>query len=160
MKSGLIILLGTITFIVVLFSLNNIYHNYYLGDYIIRDMNIGNTYNGETGQKYCDNCLWIKFDEGCNREFTSYFENQHELDERLKIGQSVRIDFWNCGENGGERGCIKGVYPTPKYNYKCFTSIEDNLLTNALFIFISGIISLIVMILLIKCVKDGTEVKR
>lgn len=84
-------------------------NKYYYGDYIINDMWIGNESNGI---KYCNNCLWIKFDEGCNHYRTFYFETQHDFDKRLKIGKPVDISFRS-------NGSIKHISPRIKYDYKC-----------------------------------------
>lgn len=78
---------------------------YYYGDYKINNMWIGNESNGV---RYCNDCLWIEFDEGCNRYKTYYFENQHEFDNRLKIGQPVDISFSN-------NGYVRHLSPRIKY---------------------------------------------
>jgi hypothetical protein len=83
---------------------------YVYGDYKIDSFWINSSYEGK---EYCDNCLWIRFDEGCNRYKTFYFETQHELDKRLEIGMPVDIYF------NKDKGTIKYVAPRLKYNYKC-----------------------------------------
>lgn len=78
------------------------------GDYIIEKMWLNTT-------DYCDNCLFIKFYEGCNRYSTYYFENQHEFDSRLEIGMPVDIKF----KHTEGRSFVRGVYPRDAYNAKC-----------------------------------------
>lgn len=89
-------------------SVNYLYQNYYMGDYIIQKQWINSSYQG---QKYCENCLWIEFYEGCNRYPVFYFENQHELDNRFIVGSIVNINF-----NGDY---VKGVYSAKRYRTKC-----------------------------------------
>jgi len=84
--------------------------NYFYGDYRITKMYISSI--DPEGIKYCDSCLWIEFDEGCNRQKLYYFENQHELDSRLKVGMPVNIYY-------KPNGIIKHVEPTWRYYYKC-----------------------------------------
>jgi hypothetical protein len=91
------------------FTATYYYQTYYMGDYKIDQMYLSST--NPQGKEYCDNCLWIVFYEGCNRYKTYYFENQHEFDERLSVGQPVNIKFNN--------GHVRYVQPTKKYRIKC-----------------------------------------
>lgn len=75
----------------LLFLTYHFYLFYNSGDYKISDMWIGDNHKG--GISYCDSCLWIEFDEGCNRRKVYYFENQHQYDDRLNIGDYVNIKF-------------------------------------------------------------------
>ena len=84
------------------------------GYYKITDMWIGNN-NKVSNYSYCDNCLWIEFDEGCNRRITYFFENQHEYDNRLEVGMPVDIKFREV--NGIKY--MRGVIPRKEYDYKC-----------------------------------------
>ena len=81
------------------------------GDYIITDMWIGD--DNKDGYSFCDNCLWIEFDEGCNRRFVYYFENQHDYDKRLEIGSIVDIRF----KKVNNKSYIQGIFPKKEYNY-------------------------------------------
>lgn len=90
------------------FFINYLYQEYYMGNYIIQDQWISSGYNNKT---YCEDCLWIKFYEGCDRYNTYYFENQHELDSRFKSGSVVNIYF------NGEY--IRGINLAKKYRTKC-----------------------------------------
>ena len=119
-------------FLLILFSYIFYYNNIYLGDYIIKDQWIGSENNNYT---YCNNCLWIRFDEGCNRYKTYYFENQHEFDNRLKIGNVVNIDF------DGTR--INGINLAYKYRTKCFYELDHNF-----YFVVAGIIVIFTIILL------------
>jgi len=84
------------------------------GYYRITDMWIGNNSKG-SNISYCNNCLWIEFDEGCNRRIKYFFENQHEYDTRLSVGNPVDIKFH---EIDGNR-YIHKVIPRKEYEYKC-----------------------------------------
>jgi len=84
------------------------------GYYKITDMWIGNN-NKVSNYSYCDNCLWIEFDEECNRRITYFFENQHEYDNRLEVGMPVDIKFREI--NGIKY--VRGVIPRKEYDYKC-----------------------------------------
>ena len=97
----------------VLFLYSYLYSNFYLGDYIVQEQWINSSYEGKN---YCDNCLWIRFSEGCNRYPVYYFKSQHEFDERLSLGKVVNINF---------RGdYIQGVSVAKKYRTKCFQEID------------------------------------
>lgn len=81
-----------IIFILCISSLSYILINSQKGDYIISEMWIGN--NSENSNiQICNNCLWIKFYEGCNRYSIYYFENEHNYNEKLKIDSPVQIYF-------------------------------------------------------------------
>jgi len=80
----------------------------YMGDYIIQEQWINSSYEGKY---YCDNCLWIKFYEGCNRYPVYYFENQHEFDDRFSFGDVVNINF--------KDGYVNGITLARKYRSKC-----------------------------------------
>jgi len=84
------------------------------GYYEITDMWIGDN-NKESNYSYCDNCLWIEFDEGCNKRFKYFFENQHKFDERLKVGMPVDVKFREVNEVR----YMRGVIPRDEYYYKC-----------------------------------------
>jgi len=84
------------------------------GYYKITDMWIGDN-NKISNYSYCDNCLWIEFDEGCNRRIIYFFENQHEYDNRLEVGMPVDIRFRKV--NGIKY--MRGVIPRKEYDYKC-----------------------------------------
>jgi len=84
------------------------------GYYKITDMWIGDN-NKISNYSYCDNCLWIEFDEGCNRRFKYFFENQHEYDSRLKVSMPVDVKFREV--NGIKY--MRGVIPRKEYDYKC-----------------------------------------
>ena len=101
-------ILAVISVLVLAFSINFLYQNYYMGNYIVQKQWISSDYNNKTS---CENCLWIEFYEGCNRYPVYYFENQHELDNRFTIGSVVNINF------NGEY--VKGVYSAKRYRYKC-----------------------------------------
>ncbi len=59
---------------------------------------------------------WI--DEGCNRRFKYFFENQHEYDSRLKVGMPVDVKFREV--NGIKY--MRGVIPRKEYDYKCYVN--------------------------------------
>ena len=103
------IIIGILVFLSIFsfFFLFSIIIDKTVGEYLINSYWIGNESNGV---KYCDNCLWIKFDEGCNRYKTFYFETQHELDNRLEIGMPVSINF-------RKDGTIFNVEPKELYLY-------------------------------------------
>jgi hypothetical protein len=84
------IILFIILVLSFIFLSSVIINKVFIGEYLVNSYWIGNDSNGV---RYCDNCLWIKFDEGCNRYKTFYFKNQHELDNRLKVGMPVSISF-------------------------------------------------------------------
>ena len=109
-KTIVFILLGIC--LITIFGL--FFYNYYMGDYIIQRQWIS-SFNEKSGTKYCDNCLWIEFYEGCNRYLIYYFENQFIEDDRLLVGDIVNIDWYNCGENK----CIKNIRLAKKYRSKC-----------------------------------------
>lgn len=100
---SILIVSGVIISFIFIFLINSFYY----GDYKIQKIWNGSEYNG---QIYCNNCLWIEFYEGCNRYKTYYFENQ-QTDERLKVGMPVDIKF--------KGGFVQGVYPRKKYSNKC-----------------------------------------
>jgi len=95
------------------FSISFIYQNFYMGDYIIQKQWISSG-DEETNITYCDNCLWIEFSEGCNRYFTYYFENEHEINPRFDVGSVVNINWKKI--NG--RNYIKGILNAKKYRRK------------------------------------------
>jgi len=110
-----VILLCLLSLIIVLLMYSfGVFEN--KGYYLINDMWIGNT--SPQNLSCCDNCLWITFNEGCNKYQSFYFENQHEFDNRLSIGMSVDINFRKCGKNL-EKYCINGVIPRKEYLRKC-----------------------------------------
>ena len=80
--------------LIILFSITFIgcYQYIYLGDYIIQDMYLANS-SKESNITYCDNCLWIKWYEGCNRYKTYYFENEHKFNPMFNVGDVVNIYF-------------------------------------------------------------------
>jgi len=129
-------------FILTTFLSFYIYQSYYLGDYIIEEQWINSSYQGKL---YCDNCLWIKFSEGCNRYPVYYFENQHTFDNRFSKGSIVNINLVN--------GYIKGINLARRYETKCYSEMDLNnyfvLLINSIFWFI------ILFILLNKQSKNG-----
>ena len=86
-KSLCIMSLIFIVGIILIAYISGVFSN--KGYYSISDMWIGS--NDSQNITYCDECLWIKFYEGCNRYKTYYFEEQHELDYRLEIGMPVDI---------------------------------------------------------------------
>lgn len=108
-KTNILIIIGIILIWIICY---NVFFN--KGYYQITDMWIGNT-SQTSNYSYCDNCLWIEFDEGCNRRFSYYFENQHEYDKRLDIGTAVDIYF---REVDGKK-YIQHIKPRTKYDYKC-----------------------------------------
>lgn len=81
------------------------------GEFTISDMYLANC--SKDGACLCDECLWIEFDEGCNHVQTYFFEGQHELDERLKVGMPVDIYRKKCARYGR---CIYHVQPRHFYN--------------------------------------------
>ena len=107
-KINVFILIG----ILLIVGLGFFYFNFIMGDYIIQEQWINSSYEGKF---YCDNCLWIRFSEGCNRYPVYYFENQHELDNRFNYGDVVNINFRNV--NGKEY--VKSVNKAIKYRFKC-----------------------------------------
>ena len=109
----IILFLATLIIVLIIYSLGGFENK---GYYLINDMWIGN--NSPQNVSCCDNCLWITFNEGCNRYQTFYFENQHEFDNRLKVGMPVDIKFRKCGENL-EKYCISKVIPRNEYLRKC-----------------------------------------
>jgi len=111
-KSWKIVLISFLITITLIFSISGLYEIYYMGEYIIQEQWINSSYEGEV---YCDNCLWIRFSEGCNRYPVYYFENQHELDNRFNYGDVVNINFRNV--NGKEY--VKSVNKAIKYRFKC-----------------------------------------
>ena len=107
-KIGLISGLVIIMPLLIVFA----YQHYYMGDYIVQEQWINSSYEGEV---YCDNCLWIRFYEGCNRFPVYYFEGQHEFDKRFNYKDVVNINFRNI--NG--RDYITSVNKAVKYRTKC-----------------------------------------
>lgn len=107
------IIILTIILVITTIFYTLIYNHIYLGDYIIQEQWINSSYEGNV---YCDNCLWIRFSEGCNRYPVYYFENQHEIDNRFKNNDIVNINF-----NGKY---VKGITKAYKYNYKCNYDID------------------------------------
>jgi len=107
-------------FLIVILGILMLSISFYLGVftnkgyYKITDMWIGDN-NKISNYYYCDNCLWIEFDEGCNRRFKYFFENQHEYDSRLKVGMPVDVKFKEV--NGIKY--MRGVIPRKEYDYKC-----------------------------------------
>lgn len=85
---GVLFILSFLTFSFILID------TYFVGNYKIDYYWIGNDSNGV---RYCESCLWVRFDEGCNKYQDYYFENQHELDDRLEIGMPVQIYFTKQG---------------------------------------------------------------
>ena len=107
MKNWKHLILGVFFILSFLFLCSCILERGFIGHYKIDSYWIGNDSNGI---KYCNNCLWIRFDEGCNRYKDYYFENQHELDTRLKVGMPVQIYFT-------KQGTISNVEPRQIYSY-------------------------------------------
>ena len=110
-KKHLIIVGISSIWIIILYIF--IYNNLYLGDYIVQKQWIDSNYHNQT---YCENCLWIKFYEGCNRYPVYLFSNQHEFDKRLSLGSVVNIRF-----NGNY---VRSVDLAYKYRAKCFSEID------------------------------------
>jgi hypothetical protein len=108
-KRKIYLILTFFSGLIFLFSSIYLYQTLYVGDYKIDQIYFSST--DSRGIEYCDNCLWIVFYEGCNRYKTYYFENQHELDDRLYIGQPVNIKFNN--------GFIRHIQPAKRYRSKC-----------------------------------------
>lgn len=103
----LILIIG----IIVIISISGVISN--KGSYSVSDMWIGS--NNSQNITSCDECLWIKFYESCNRYKTYYFEEQHELDYRLEVGMPVDIFFREI--NG--KYYIREVIPRKEYKNKC-----------------------------------------
>jgi len=112
MKDWKMVLIGFLIVMIPLFLIGIVYQNYYTGDYIIQEQWINSSYEGKV---YCDNCLWIRFSEGCNRYPVYYFANQNELDNRFNYGDIVNINFKNV--DGKEY--VKSVNKAIKYREKC-----------------------------------------
>ena len=110
-KKFLFILVGTFTILFLIAYISGIFTN--KGYYIISDMWIGS--NNSQNITYCDECLWIRFYEGCNRYQTYYFETQHEFDERYEINMPVDISF----KEVDNQYYIKEVIPRKDYQGKC-----------------------------------------
>lgn len=106
------VLIAFFIVMVPVFLIGFIYQNYYMGNYFIQEQWINSSYQG---QEYCDNCLWIRFSEGCNRYPVYFFANQHELDTRFNYGDVVNINFRNV--NG--KDYVSSVDKAYKYRYKC-----------------------------------------
>ena len=111
-KTNILIIIGIIIVWVICYNMF-----FSKGYYQITDMWIGNT-SHTSNYSYCDNCLWLEFDEGCDRRFSYYFENQHKYDERLNIGIAVDIYFREVDE----KRYIQHIKPRTKYDYKCSQS--------------------------------------
>ena len=78
-----------------------------MGDYIIQEQYISSD--------DCDNCLYIKVYEGCNRYHTYYFQNEHIINERFSKGDVVNIRFRSFeGES-----YVNGIKQAIKYRTKC-----------------------------------------
>jgi len=107
-----IVLISFLIIMTPVFLIVFAYQNYYMGDYIIQEQWINSSYEGKV---YCDNCLWIRFSEGCNRYPVYYFENQYELDNRFNYGDVVNINFRTV--NGKEY--VNLVSKAIKYRTKC-----------------------------------------
>ena len=112
MKDWKMVLISFLIVMIPLFLIGIVYQNYYMGDYIIQEQWINSSYEGKV---YCDNCLWIRFSEGCNRYPVYYFANQNELDNRFNYGDIVNINFKNV--DGKEY--VKSVNKAIKYREKC-----------------------------------------
>ena len=90
------------------------YDQYYMGDYIIQRQWISSV-SEKTGVRWCDDCLWIEFYEGCNRYSTYYFKDQHIEDDRFQNKSIVNIDWYDCGD----KHCINNIKLANKYRMKC-----------------------------------------
>jgi len=107
------VILGIII-ILLLILISFYYQNYYMGNYIIQDTWIASSGYG-SNKTICNECLFIKFSEGCNRYSTYYFENEHILNPRLNVGYIVNIRFKEV--NG--KYYIKNIDNAKKYRSKC-----------------------------------------
>jgi len=101
---GLLMALG----IIMIFFGLWLYDTFYMGDFIVKEQWINSSYQG---LRMCDNCLFIRFYEGCNLYPVFYFENQHEFDNRFNNGDAVNIIF--------QGHYIRGIIKATKYRNKC-----------------------------------------
>lgn len=108
-KYFLLIIMSFLISISLVFIPMYIVNEYYFGDYKINKIYISSEFNGKV---LCNQCLFIEFYEGCNRYKTYYFENQHQYDNRLNIGDVVDIKF-------NKYGFVKSVNRRIKYANKC-----------------------------------------
>ena len=102
-----------LAFYFVYFAADICRNNYY-GYYKIDKQWIASV-DEKTNIIYCDECLWIRFYEGCDRYFIYYFEEEHETNSIFEDGDPINIKF--IREDG--QYLIKGIKRAVKYANKC-----------------------------------------